>query len=117
MFYDAGLMSPNTRFTLSENGQLVVRVLFTDVESDQARTAFMQTVEEELEKQSPQALVFDVAGLSVISSSVIGNMLRFRKIGYELWFRNASAIVIEMLERTNLIQVIGIQRDGTNAAE
>lgn len=111
MFYDAGLMSPNTRFTLSDTGQLVVRVLFTDVDSDEARIAFMQEVEEELEKHSPDAIVFDVAGLSVISSSVIGNMLRFRKNGFELWFRNASATVIEMLERTNLVQVIGIQRN------
>jgi len=111
MLYDAGLMSPNTRYTLSENGQLVVRVLLTDVDSDKVRIAFMQEVQEELEKHNPQALVFDVAGLSVISSSVIGNMLRFRKNGFELWLRNASATVIEMLERTNLIQVIGIQRN------
>jgi len=48
MLYDAGLMSPNTRYTLSENGQLVVRVLLTDVDSDKVRIAFMQEVQEEL---------------------------------------------------------------------
>lgn len=111
MLGQAEHLSANSQFMLDENEQLVVRVRWTDVESEKARVAFMQTIEEQLTKLRPQVLVFDIAGLSVLPSSVVGAALRYRKNGLKLWFKNASVAVTEMLERTNLIQVIGIQRE------
>lgn len=93
------------------NGVLVVRVRLRDVRSDETRAALMEAVNGHFVGQPPKAVVFDIAKHKVLSSGTLAAFLRCRKNGAEVCFRNATAHVVEILERTNLDQLIGIRRD------
>ncbi|MAD80005.1 MAG: hypothetical protein CMJ50_04060 [Planctomycetaceae bacterium] len=93
------------------NGELVVRVLLSDTHNDDARAVFMEAVEGHFLTSPPKAIVFDITGHDLLSSGTLEAFLRCRKRGIDVWLRNASAHVKEILERTHLVQVIGIQGD------
>ena len=93
------------------NGSLVVRVRLSDVRSDEALAAFIESVEAHLDGQPLKVVVFNIAEHELLSSGALGAFLRFRKQRAEISLRNASAHVVEILERTNLDQLIGIQAE------
>ena len=87
------------------SGQLVVRLLSSDVENDDTRVALVSAVHGKTVRHQPNAIVFDISGHDFLCSSTLGALLSCRVGGVEVSLTNTSDHVMEILERTRLCRI------------
>ncbi len=93
------------------NGRLEVYVNLSEFESDNSRATFFANVRAALITSKSDTVVLDFADHDDLSSSTLSDLIRLGR-GVDVWLRNPTPHVLEILERTKLIEMFHIQRNG-----